>query len=72
MHEPFRVRPTQRVAADVELPGVIAENHRVAEEIVRLNAAPQSLLGRDLHAAKRAAGRVRSWQFLGIIICLAN
>jgi hypothetical protein len=30
----------QRVLSDVELPGVIAQHHRVAEKLVRLNAAP--------------------------------
>ena len=47
MHQPFRVHPAQRVPADVELPGVIAQHHGIAQEFVRLNAAPQSPLGGD-------------------------
>ena len=42
MHQPFRVNPAQRVPADVELSGIIAQHHGVAEEFVRLNAAPQA------------------------------
>jgi len=34
------VHPAQRVLAYVELPGVIAQDHCIAEEFVRLNAAP--------------------------------
>jgi hypothetical protein len=30
----------QRVLANVELSGVIAQHHRLAEELVRLDAAP--------------------------------
>jgi hypothetical protein len=41
MHQPFGVNPAQRSPADVELPGVIAQNHRVAEKFMRLNDAPQ-------------------------------
>ena len=40
MHQPFRVHPAQRVLSDVELSGIIAQHHGVAEEFVRLNAAP--------------------------------
>lgn len=52
MDKPLGVDPTQCVAADVELPGVIAdrapsrqvgwgpEDHRIAQELVRVNAAP--------------------------------
>ncbi len=40
MHQPFRMHPAQRMSANIELPGVIAQNHRIAEELVRLNAAP--------------------------------
>ena len=49
MHQPFRVHPAQRVLADVELPGVIAQHHGVAEELMRLNAAPQGALGGDAY-----------------------
>jgi len=35
----------QRVPADVKLPGVIAQNHRVAQKLMRLNAAPQRRFG---------------------------
>ena len=47
MHQPFRVNPAQRVPADVELPGVIAQHHGIAQKFVRLNAAPQRPFGGD-------------------------
>jgi len=53
MHQPFRVNPAQRVPADVELPGVVAQNHGVAQEFVRLNAAPQRRFGGDPHWVRR-------------------
>src|SRR5271165_294582 len=53
VHQPFRVNPAQRVPADVELPGIVAQDHRVAEELVRLNAAPQGALGGDPHGVGR-------------------
>ena len=57
MHQPFRMHPAQRVLADVELPGVIAQHHGVAQEFVRLNAAPQCALGGDLHRIGRDVQR---------------
>ena len=41
--------PTQAVLADVELAGVVADDHGVGEEAVRLDAAPQRRLGGDQH-----------------------
>jgi hypothetical protein len=40
MHQSFRVNPAQRVPADVELPGIVAQNHGIAQKFMRLNAAP--------------------------------
>ena len=40
VHEPLCVDPTQRVLTDGELAGVIADNHGVAQKVMRLNAAP--------------------------------
>jgi hypothetical protein len=34
MHQPFRVNPTERVKADVELAGVVAEDCRVNDELL--------------------------------------
>ena len=47
--EPLCVDPTQRVQTDRELAGVIADNHGVAEKVMRLNAAPQRPFRGDLH-----------------------
>ena len=47
MHQPLRVNPTQRMAADVELPGIITQNHGIAQEFVCLNATPQRPLAGD-------------------------
>ena len=57
MHQPFRMHPAQRMMADVELSGIIAQHHGVAEEFVRLNAAPQSALGGDPHRVGRDVER---------------
>jgi len=40
MHQSFRVNPAQRVQADVELPGIVTQNHGIAQKFMRLNAAP--------------------------------
>ena len=40
VHQPFRVDPAQRMPPDVELTGVIAQHDAIAEELVRLDAAP--------------------------------
>ena len=53
MHQPFRMDPAQRMPADVELSGIIAQHHAVAEEFVRLNAAPHGALGGDPHRVGR-------------------
>ena len=47
VHQPFRVDPAQRVPADVELPGIVTQHDGIAQEFVRLNAAPQRALGGD-------------------------
>jgi hypothetical protein len=53
MHQPFRMNPAQRVPTDVELSSVIAQHHRLAEEFVRLNAAPDGALGGNPHRVGR-------------------
>jgi hypothetical protein len=40
MHQPFRVKPAQRVPADVELSGIITQHDCLAQEFVRLNTTP--------------------------------
>ena len=57
MHQPFRVYPAQRMTADVELSSIIAQHHAVAEEFMRLNAAPHSALGGDPHRVGRDVER---------------
>ena len=39
--------PAQAVRADVELPGVIADDDGVGQEAMRLDTAPQGTLGGD-------------------------
>src|SRR3954466_4255304 len=41
------------MSPDVELSGIIAQHHGVAEKFVRLNAAPQSALGGDTNRVGR-------------------
>jgi hypothetical protein len=40
VHEPLRMHPAQRVLADRELTGIIAQDHGVGQEAVRLDAPP--------------------------------
>ena len=60
MHQPFRVNPAQRMPADVELPGVVAQNHGIAQKFVRLNAAPQRRFGGDPGRVRRDLQRVEA------------
>ena len=45
----FGVDPAQAMLADIELAGVVADDHGVGEQAMRLDAAPQSALGGDQH-----------------------
>ena len=49
MHQPFGMHPAQRVPSDGELPGIVAQHHGVAQEAVRVDAAPYRAFGGDLH-----------------------
>jgi hypothetical protein len=52
MHQALGVDPAQRVRADVELPGVVVDDDRLAQETMRGDGALQRTFGGD-------AGRVR-------------
>src|SRR2546423_7742711 len=45
MHQPLGVYPTHRMLTDCELPGVIADDDRVTQKLMRVDAAPQRPLG---------------------------
>ena len=47
VNEALGMDPAQAVRADVELPGVIADDDGVGQEAMRLDAAPQGALGGD-------------------------
>lgn len=47
--EALGVDPAQTVPADVELAGVVADDHGIGQEAVRRDAAPQRALGGDAH-----------------------
>jgi hypothetical protein len=49
MHRPLGMNPAQCMLSDIELSGIIAEHDSVAEEFMRLDAAPQSALGGDAY-----------------------
>ena len=49
VHQPFGVHPAQGVSADVELPGVIAQDHGLAQAPVGVDAASQRALGGEPH-----------------------
>ena len=48
VHQPFRMDPTQRMAADGELAGIIAQQHGIAQKAVCMGTAPLSPFGGDL------------------------
>ena len=43
----FGVDPAQAMRADIELAGVVADDHGVSEQAMRLDAAPESAFGGD-------------------------
>ena len=47
--QPLGVNPAQGMPADIELTGVVAEDHGVGQQSVRLDGAPQSAFGGDPH-----------------------
>ena len=49
MPQPLGVHPAERVTPDVELACVVAQDHPLAKELVRPDAAPQGGLGGDAH-----------------------
>jgi hypothetical protein len=49
--QPFCMHPTQRMPADGKLASVVTDDHHIAQQSVRLDAAPQRAFGGD-------AGRV--------------
>jgi hypothetical protein len=53
MHQPLGMDPAQRVLAEVELPGVVADNDRLAQEPVCGHGAPRCALGGDAHRIGR-------------------
>jgi hypothetical protein len=53
MHQTLGVDPTQRVLTDIELPGVVADHDRFAQEPVCAHRAPQRALGGDAHRVGR-------------------
>ena len=53
MHQPFGMHPAQRVLADVELTGIIADNHRLAQEAVFRHGTPQRAFGGDADGIRR-------------------
>ena len=53
VYQPFRMHPAERVAADVELASVIAEDHHLTQQPMRLDAAPQRPFGGDTDWIRR-------------------
>src|SRR5271168_476461 len=49
VNQTFAMGPTQAVQADVELASVVADNHGIGEQAMRLDAAPQSAFAGDQH-----------------------
>ena len=53
VHQPLGMDPTQGMLTDVELPGVVTDHHRVAQEPVCAHRTPQRSLGGDAHRVGR-------------------
>jgi hypothetical protein len=49
VYQPFRMNPAQRVLANVELTGIVAQHHGALQKAMRMDAAPLSPLGGDQH-----------------------
>jgi hypothetical protein len=47
VHQPLRMHPAQRMPANGKLAGIVADNHHVAQQPVRVDAAPQCPFGGD-------------------------
>ena len=47
MNQAFGMDPAEAMPAHVELAGVVADDHGVGEQAMRLEAAPQSAFGGD-------------------------
>src|SRR5436309_5723212 len=45
VNETFGMNPAQAMLANIELTGVVTDNHRVGQKAMRLDAAPQRSLG---------------------------
>ena len=56
MHQPLGMDPAQGVATDVELAGIVADDHGILEEAMGFDAAPQRALGGDLDRIGRHEG----------------
>jgi hypothetical protein len=47
VNEALGMDPAQAMLPDIELPGVVADDHALAQEAVGLDAAPQGAFGGD-------------------------
>jgi hypothetical protein len=46
------MNPAQAVLANIELPGIVADDYTVAQKAVGLDAAPQRAFGGDQHGVR--------------------
>lgn len=49
VNQPLGMDPAQTVATDIELAGIVANDHGLLEEAMGLDAAPQCPFGGDQH-----------------------
>ena len=49
VHQPFGMDPAQCMLTNRELPGIITQHHSIAQEVVRVDAAPDRSLSGDLN-----------------------
>ena len=59
VHQPLGMDPTQRVLADIELPGIVTDHHGLAQEAMRADGTPQRALGGDAHRVGGHQGSIR-------------
>jgi hypothetical protein len=55
--QPFGMDPVQAVAAELELPGIVTDDHGVGEPVVRPDAAPERTFRGDEHRIGRDVAR---------------
>ena len=66
VHQSLCMNPAQRMASHCELSGIVTQHHGVAQEVVRVDAAPDGPLSSNLHGIWR---RGQSGEAKSVEVC---